>query len=110
MRSTLRLVWAFSEACPLDDLVSVSQLSFGEWESLQTEILQLFLRPGDTVLDVGAHIGSHAIAFAGVVHPGGAVHAFEPQAGVRAMDNCWETSVKSIHMNRYKTACCVPLH
>jgi hypothetical protein len=53
----------------------------GDWETLQTEILQMFLKPGDVVLDVGAHIGSHAVAFARVVHPGGAVHAFEPQKG-----------------------------
>jgi hypothetical protein len=45
------------------------------------EVLQSFLRPGDVVLDVGAHLGSHTIAFAHMVGPGGAVHAFEPQAG-----------------------------
>jgi FkbM family methyltransferase len=32
-----------------------------------------------TVVDVGANVGTHALAFARVVGPEGAVHAFEPQ-------------------------------
>ena len=47
--------------------VSKSLWRYGEWESHQTELLQLFLRPGDVVVDVGAHIGSHAVALAHVV-------------------------------------------
>ncbi len=54
----------------------------GEWESLQTEYLQQLVGPGDVVLDVGAHIGSHSVALARAVSPGGAVHALEPQSGV----------------------------
>ena len=34
------------------------------------------------VLDVGAHIGTHAVAFDHMVYPGGEVHAFEVQSGV----------------------------
>jgi FkbM family methyltransferase len=62
--------------------VSAALENVGEWESWQTELLQLMLAPGDVVLDLGAHIGSHAIAFAGSVAPGGAVHAFEAQSGL----------------------------
>jgi len=32
-----------------------------------------------TVVDVGANVGTHALAFASVVGPQGTVHAFEPQ-------------------------------
>jgi FkbM family methyltransferase len=41
--------------------------------------LRRFVKPGDTILDVGACIGTHTVAFAGLVGPAGLVHAFEPQ-------------------------------
>lgn len=37
------------------------------------------LKPGDVVVDVGANIGDHTIAYAEAVGPTGKVHAFEPQ-------------------------------
>lgn len=54
----------------------------GEWENLQTELLQAFLKPGDVVADIGAHVGSHTVALAASVAPGGTAHAFEVQGGV----------------------------
>lgn len=38
------------------------------------------LRPGDTAVDVGAHIGFFTVHFAQLVGPAGRVHAFEPLA------------------------------
>jgi FkbM family methyltransferase len=38
------------------------------------------VRPGDTVIDVGAHIGLYTVAFARWVGPGGRVIAIEPDA------------------------------
>jgi len=37
------------------------------------------LSPGDTVFDIGANIGTHAVPFAKAVAPAGRVYAFEPQ-------------------------------
>jgi FkbM family methyltransferase len=37
-----------------------------------------FLRPGDTAVDVGAHIGFFTMHMAAAVGPAGRVHAFEP--------------------------------
>lgn len=37
------------------------------------------LRPGMTVVDVGAHVGVYSLVAARLVGPGGAVHAIEPQ-------------------------------
>jgi FkbM family methyltransferase len=52
---------------------------YGEWCDFEIQLMRRFIRLGDTVLDVGAHIGTHTIAFANLVGPGGLVHAFEPQ-------------------------------
>lgn len=41
--------------------------------------LQQYVRPGSTVVDLGAHIGTHTNCFAQLVGPSGKVHAFEPQ-------------------------------
>jgi hypothetical protein len=59
--------------------VSGSLWLYGEWERLQTTLLQELLRPGDVAMDVGAHIGTQTVAMALAVQPGGVVHAFEPQ-------------------------------
>jgi len=44
-----------------------------------TRLIAQFLKPGDVVLDVGAHIGTHAVFFADKVGRDGRVFAFEPQ-------------------------------
>ena len=52
---------------------------YGEWCEFEIQLLRLFVRLGDTVIDAGANIGTHTVAFANLVGPGGTVHAFEPQ-------------------------------
>ena len=49
------------------------------WEPYMIRELRKFLEPGDTALDIGAHIGSLAIPMAHIVGPTGTVYAFEPQ-------------------------------
>jgi FkbM family methyltransferase len=48
------------------------------------------LRPGQTVADVGAHMGFDTLHFARLVGPGGHVHAFEPDPanGRKLRRNC----------------------
>jgi FkbM family methyltransferase len=49
------------------------------WEKYVIEEFKRYVVPGTTVLDVGAHIGSHTIPLARLVGPQGHVYAFEPQ-------------------------------
>jgi len=50
----------------------------GSWEKDHIAIFQKYVKPGDTVLDIGANIGCHAAVLATLVGPTGEVHAFEP--------------------------------
>lgn len=52
---------------------------YGEWCEFEIQLLRHFIAFGDTVIDAGANIGTHTVAFANMVGPGGTVHAFEPQ-------------------------------
>lgn len=52
---------------------------YGEWCESEFELLLPFVRAGDTVVDVGANIGTHVVPFARAAGPGGRVIAFEPQ-------------------------------
>jgi FkbM family methyltransferase len=52
---------------------------YGEWCDFEIQLLRRFIKLGDTIVDVGANIGTHTIAFANLVGPAGLVHAFEPQ-------------------------------
>lgn len=58
------------------------QMWFASYEPHVTQVLNAVLRGGDTFLDVGAHIGYHAVFAAGIVGPEGRVFAFEPDPKV----------------------------
>ncbi len=62
-----------------DTIISRSLADYGEWAQAEVEFLLSLIGPGDTVLDVGAFIGTHTLAFAERVGGGGEVYAFEPQ-------------------------------
>ncbi len=49
-----------------------------KWEPGVTQILRSIVRPGDTVVDVGASIGWFTTLFAEITGQQGSVHAFEP--------------------------------
>jgi FkbM family methyltransferase len=62
-----------------DTFIGKSLDQYGEWCEFEIDLLRNFLKPGDRVIDVGANIGTHTIAFANIVGPTGKVIAFEPQ-------------------------------
>lgn len=50
----------------------------GTYEREQTRLFEQHVRPGATVLDVGAHVGYYTLLSAVLAGPSGRVHAFEP--------------------------------
>lgn len=49
------------------------------WEGYIQQLIQKYVKTGTTVLDVGAHIGTHTLTLSRAVGPQGRVIAFEPQ-------------------------------
>jgi|SRR5580700_6160577 FkbM family methyltransferase len=49
------------------------------WEPQIQKLFSAYIRPNSTVLDIGAHIGTHTLAMSKLVGPNGRVIAFEPQ-------------------------------
>lgn len=62
-----------------DSPIGDSLRDYGEWGALEVDILTNFIRLDDTILDIGANIGTHTSAFANLVGPRGRVISFEPQ-------------------------------
>ncbi|QSQ25696.1 FkbM family methyltransferase [Pyxidicoccus parkwayensis] len=82
-----------------DEVIGRSLREYGEYSELEMEMLGRFLKPGDTVVDLGANIGAHTLYFARQVGPTGRVIAFEPQrvvfqtlcanAALNSLTNVW---------------------
>ena len=62
----------------LDDGIDFAIFLLGYFEPGTVRFYQKRIRPGETVLDIGANIGAHTLPLARCVSPGGRVHAFEP--------------------------------
>jgi FkbM family methyltransferase len=58
--------------------IGVHLLTLGRWEPPYTALFARLVRPGDTVLDLGANHGVYALLAARLVGATGQVHAFEP--------------------------------
>jgi len=70
----------------LRDGLSHALLAGSPWDSVPWEIdeqnvMRRLVRPGDVVLDVGAHIGLHTVLLSALTTPKGFVHAFEANPG-----------------------------
>lgn len=61
-----------------DIYVGGSFLKYGEFSHGETRLFEALVRPGMTVVNVGANIGAHAIRLAQICAPG-VCYAFEPQ-------------------------------
>jgi FkbM family methyltransferase len=74
---------------------------FGSYESTNVELFRKLAKPGMTVIDVGANVGQYTILAAAAVGPGGAVHAFEPDAknAERLRANLAANNFSDIHLN-----------
>lgn len=65
----------------------------GLWEPLQTELITRLVRPGQTVMDIGAHIGYYTILLSKLVGADGVVYAFEPAP------NNYEYLLQNVQLN-----------
>ena len=72
---------------PKDTYVGRSFDLYGEFAEDEVTIFRQLIRPGQTVLDIGANIGAHVIALAAIVGPRGRIVAFEPQRVIFQMLN-----------------------
>ena len=62
-----------------DIYVGKSFENYGEFSELEVELFRDCLKESNAVLDVGANIGSHTIAFRSIVGDSGMVIAYEPE-------------------------------
>ncbi|MEE8199974.1 MAG: FkbM family methyltransferase, partial [Candidatus Acidoferrales bacterium] len=70
-------------------------LLLDRYEEETTELLERWLQPGMTVVDVGAHVGYYTLLAARRVGPTGKVYAFEPEP------RNYEALRKNIELNGY---------
>ncbi|WP_267389668.1 FkbM family methyltransferase [Sphingomonas sp. GC_Shp_3] len=78
-RSLCRVLGRYKMIVDTNDVGLSSHLLLdGYWEMWLTELLSEIVRPGMTVVDVGANLGYFTLLMADLVGPTGYVHAFEP--------------------------------
>jgi FkbM family methyltransferase len=64
------------------DMISMVMRMYGEWAENSFALIKNFIKPGDTVFDVGANIGTLTIPLAKEVGQRGSVYAYEGQESV----------------------------
>ncbi len=75
--------------------VGIHLLHGGSWETHYTEAFKRMLRPGATVVDVGANLGWYPLVAAPIVGPAGRVFAVEPNPGLARLVQ------ESVHTNGF---------
>ncbi len=85
----------------LDPTDSLLLSVMGAFEPAETELIMRRVRPGATVLDIGAHIGYFTLLLARCVGPGGHVYAFEPEP------RNYKLLVRNVGENGYGNVTCV---
>ncbi len=78
-----------------DSVVGLSARAYGEYFESEVDIFRSCVGTGMHVADIGANIGTHALALARLVGPTGWVYAFEPQRVVHQL-LCANMAVNSI--------------
>jgi len=61
-----------------DHIMTPSLAMYGEFAEDELEVLDKYVKPGMTVIDVGANIGVHSVALSDMVGRNGLVLSFEP--------------------------------
>lgn len=79
MNKVKRCRWGEIIYRPNDLYIGRSLDLYGEFSEGEVSLFRALVKPGQTVLDVGANIGVHTLPLARLVGPSGKVLAFEPQ-------------------------------
>lgn len=77
-------------------MAAFQDVAFGTYERDTVKVLQRLVKPGMTVVDVGACVGFYTLLTARLVGPNGRVYAFEPNPRVFAL------LCRNIEENRYQ--------
>ncbi|MBU0726803.1 MAG: FkbM family methyltransferase [Alphaproteobacteria bacterium] len=67
-----------------DTTIGEALRRYGEWAESEMTLMAAFIPSGGTVLEVGANLGSHTLAFSRLAGPEGRVIALEPQRFIHA--------------------------
>ena len=78
-----------------DNVITPSLFLYGCWEPYESQLMRTLLRPGMTVIDIGAHVGYYSLLAARVVGSTGRVISFEPSP-----DN-FELLINNIRLNGF---------
>jgi len=62
-----------------DQYIGQSLDRYGEFSHGEADLFCQVIRPGWTILEIGANLGAHTVLLAKAAGPQGVVHAFEPQ-------------------------------
>jgi FkbM family methyltransferase len=83
------------------ETVSEGLACYGIMEPELTEAFLHLVKPGQTTVDIGMHLGYFTTLFAGLVGPSGKVYAFEPTPSTReiAARNTERFSTVTVHPN-----------
>jgi FkbM family methyltransferase len=68
-----------------DVFVGRALLKYGQYSVGETRLFEAFIGDGQTIIEVGAHIGAHTLTLARLVGPSGRVIALEPQPFLRRL-------------------------
>lgn len=84
-----------------DRVVSHALSMYGEWAMDEIKLLEQLISPGMSVLDVGAYIGTHSLAFSHFVGDKGQVHSFEPRKEICEVlrHNLLLNGCKNVHVS-----------
>jgi FkbM family methyltransferase len=79
---------------------------FLDHEPLTSKIFKSLLKPGDTVIDVGANIGHYTLLAASVVGPLGRIHAVEcsPQTLTLLSNNIRQNKLQNVQVHPFAAA------
>lgn len=79
-----------------DLVISENLLFSNNWEEYETKLFKKNIKKGDTILDIGAHIGYYTLIAANLVGRKGKVYAFEPDP------KNFKLLEKNVKENKYK--------